>query len=161
MGLYESTNEVNNNKFSTKGGRYIIYKYCISLLFVTLRQKSPVFFIPFGENRISKVIIYTMVSLIFGWWGIPWGPIFTIQSIINNMNGGEDVTLEIELKMTEEINKQYQQQEENENQKQLSKLINQTQKRFVPEGRIICPSCGLDVWNGYEKCWKCGAKLIK
>jgi hypothetical protein len=30
-----------------------------------------------------------------GWWGIPWGPIFSIQSLITNFKGGKDLTAEI------------------------------------------------------------------
>ena len=33
-----------------------------------------------------------IVLLVAGWWGIPWGPIYTIQSIYNNSRGGKDVT---------------------------------------------------------------------
>ena len=28
-------------------------------------------------------------------------------------------------------------------------------------GYVFCPECGLENWEGYEKCQKCGAKLIK
>jgi len=29
---------------------------------------------------------------LFGWWGIPWGFIYTPMSIISNISGGKDVT---------------------------------------------------------------------
>jgi hypothetical protein len=27
-----------------------------------------------------------------GWWGIPWGPIFTVPALVTNLRGGIDVT---------------------------------------------------------------------
>ena len=38
---------------------------------------------------------FTLLSLLLGWWGIPWGPIYTIQSLWVNLKGGRDVTQEI------------------------------------------------------------------
>lgn len=35
---------------------------------------------------------YTFLSLVVGWWGIPWGPIYTIASVAKNFAGGGDVT---------------------------------------------------------------------
>ena len=35
-----------------------------------------------------------LVSLLFGWWGIPFGPIYTIWSIAENFKG-KDVTQEV------------------------------------------------------------------
>ncbi len=45
-----------------------------------------------GENPVVKGLPFTLLSLAAGWWGIPWGPIYTIQSVYNNSRGGEDVT---------------------------------------------------------------------
>jgi hypothetical protein len=30
-----------------------------------------------------------------GWWGFPWGPIFSIQSLVVNLKGGKDLTAAI------------------------------------------------------------------
>jgi hypothetical protein len=30
-----------------------------------------------------------------GWWGIPWGPIRSVQSLWTNLKGGVDVTAEV------------------------------------------------------------------
>jgi len=32
---------------------------------------------------------------VLGWWGIPWGPIWTISTIVTNLRGGRDVTNEV------------------------------------------------------------------
>ena len=78
-----------------RGGRFVLYYYCISLLLVTFRQPSAIFFLRPGESAFSKGLPYTLISLIAGWWGIPWGPVYTLQSLWVNMRGGKDVTQEV------------------------------------------------------------------
>ena len=46
--------------------------------------------------------MYTLISLLLGWWGIPWGPVYTIGSIFNNPTGGKDVTGDVLAAMQEE-----------------------------------------------------------
>ena len=77
------------------GARFVFYSYCISLLVVTLRRPSDVYFIPAGQRRSSKGWPFTTLSLVLGWWGIPWGPVYTVSSIGSNLNGGKDVTEEV------------------------------------------------------------------
>ena len=36
-----------------------------------------------------------IISALLGWWGIPFGPKFTLESIRTNMKGGKDVTDEV------------------------------------------------------------------
>ena len=37
---------------------------------------------------------------VLGWWGIPWGPIWTISTIVTNLRGGRDVTNDVVRSMT-------------------------------------------------------------
>jgi len=30
---------------------------------------------------------------VLGWWGIPWGPIYTVQVLLNNLRGGVKQTV--------------------------------------------------------------------
>ena len=78
-----------------RGGRFVMYQYTVSLIVVTLQRSSDIYFIPADEKTISKGLPFTMVSLVFGWWGFPWGPIRTISSITCNVSGGKDVTQEV------------------------------------------------------------------
>jgi hypothetical protein len=77
------------------GGKFIIFQYCISIIVLTFRQSSDIYFIKANENAVSKGIGFSLISLLCGWWGIPWGPIYTIQSLITNFNGGKDVTQDV------------------------------------------------------------------
>jgi hypothetical protein len=49
-------------------------------------------FIPAGESAFAKGLPYSVVSLVAGWWGIPWGPIWTIMTLVQNCDGGKNVT---------------------------------------------------------------------
>lgn len=78
-----------------KGGKFVVYRYCISIIIMTFRRGSSIYFIKPGESPIIKGLPYTLLTLLLGWWGIPWGPIFTVQALINNFQGGKDVTTEV------------------------------------------------------------------
>ncbi|MGE5473896.1 MAG: hypothetical protein ACM3UU_06710 [Ignavibacteriales bacterium] len=66
----------------------IQFQICISFIFFSV--KSPSRFLVKGYDKtLSRKIICTIISLLFGWWAIPWGPIYTIQTISNNLVGGK------------------------------------------------------------------------
>lgn len=77
------------------GGRFVYFAYTISLIIVTFRDTSGVYLIRSGENRAGKSFLFTIVSFLIGWWGIPWGPKYTMQAIRTNLKGGKDVTDEV------------------------------------------------------------------
>jgi hypothetical protein len=83
-----------------RGAKLVRYQYCVSLLVITFRRSSEVYFIPAGESAIGKGLPWTLITLVAGWWGIPWGPIFSIQSLITNFKGGKDLTAEIGAAMS-------------------------------------------------------------
>jgi hypothetical protein len=41
---------------------------------------------------------WTLLTIVLGWWGIPWGPVYSIQSLVVNLKGGKDVTAEVMAK---------------------------------------------------------------
>lgn len=78
-----------------QGGKFVMYKYCISIIVMTFNNPTAVYFVKPGDSRITPGLGFLFVSLILGWWGIPWGPIYTIGNIYNVLNGGTDVTAQI------------------------------------------------------------------
>ena len=78
-----------------RGGKFVIYHYCISILVLTFRRPSDIYFIRGGEQRSGRGLGFTALSLLLGWWGFPWGPIFTIGAVATNCGGGKDVTREV------------------------------------------------------------------
>ncbi len=75
-----------------QGAKFVMYEYAISILIMTFKRSSDVYFVKADENAIVKGLGFTAISLLFGWWGFPWGPIYTIGSVVNNLRGGKDVT---------------------------------------------------------------------
>jgi hypothetical protein len=74
------------------GGRLVVYQYCISLVFVSYRRSSGIKSIRPGQSAVVVGLPYSLISLVAGWWGIPWGPFWTIRTIWRNLRGGIDVT---------------------------------------------------------------------
>lgn len=78
-----------------RGGRFVVYEYCFSILIMTFKRGSDVYFVRADESRFMKGLGFTMISLLFGWWGFPWGFIYTPMVLVTNLGGGRDVTNEI------------------------------------------------------------------
>ncbi|MDM9380288.1 hypothetical protein QUB80_06170 [Chlorogloeopsis sp. ULAP01] len=79
----------------SKGAKFVVFLYCFSIVILTFKRSSNIYFIKYGEVALIKSIKYTLISVFLGWWGIPWGIIYTIQSIFTNFRGGKDVTLQV------------------------------------------------------------------
>lgn len=79
----------------SNGGRFVYFAYTISLIIVTFKDTSGVYLIRSGENTAGKSFLFTIVSFLIGWWGIPWGPKYTIQALRTNLQGGKDITDEV------------------------------------------------------------------
>lgn len=80
-----------------QGGRFVVYQYCFSALIVTCRQNTDIYFVRARESRIAKGLPWSLLTLLAGWWGIPWGPIYSIGVLWKNFRGGEDVTAHVLL----------------------------------------------------------------
>ena len=94
VGLGEKTvgelvEEVNN------GAKFVVYQYCISILIMSFKQPSSVHYVPPGQGRVGKGIPFTLLAMVLGPWGFPFGIIWTIESMIVNLGGGRDVTNEM------------------------------------------------------------------
>ena len=74
------------------GARFVIFQYCFSIVFMTFRRSSDIYFIRSGESAWVKSLKWTTITFLVGWWGIPWGFIYTPSVIMNNLKGGKDVT---------------------------------------------------------------------
>jgi hypothetical protein len=75
-----------------RGAKFVVYSYCISLIVVTFRRPSEIYFLPAGASRIRKGLSCSLITLLLGWWGIPWGPIYSARSLLENFRGGKGVT---------------------------------------------------------------------
>jgi hypothetical protein len=74
------------------GSRLVFYEYCISLIFITLRRPSRVVRLPPGSKGLWQGLPYTIISLLCGWWGLPWGLICTPMTLWTNLTGGREIS---------------------------------------------------------------------
>lgn len=84
------------------GGRLVRFEYCISLLFLTLRRQSRVFLLAADDPGLVDGLPYTLVTLLLGWWGVPWGLVGTPLALLTNLTGGRDVTAEVAVGTSDE-----------------------------------------------------------
>ena len=77
------------------GGKFVIFEFTISVIFMTFKNPTSIYFIRSGESHWSKSLPYTFLTLLLGWWGFPWGIIYTPMALITNLSGGKDVTNEV------------------------------------------------------------------
>lgn len=62
-------------------------QFCLSLIVFSV--KIPSRYMLRDEAGIAfYAVLYTVGSWLFGWWGLPWGPIYTIQATCQNLTGG-------------------------------------------------------------------------
>ncbi len=85
----EIQEEINN------GAKFVLFQYTVSIVVMTFKRNSDIYFVKSNEKPIVKGLAYTFISATLGWWGIPWGPIYTIQTLSKNLSGGRDVTAQI------------------------------------------------------------------
>lgn len=75
-----------------KGGKFVIFPYTISFVIMTLKRSSDIYFIREDENSFKYSYSYVLLNFFIGWWGLPWGPIYTIGALYNHIIGGKDIT---------------------------------------------------------------------
>jgi|GEM_PF-2849190 len=64
------------------------YQMCVSMLVLTMTRKTALY----SVDDASPVICCTLITILGGWWGFPWGPIRSVQTFISNAKGSENYT---------------------------------------------------------------------
>lgn len=67
------------------------YQGCISFLAFTSRFRSRYVIDERGGTEVC--LAFTTVTFLLGWWGLPWGFLFTPQAIYRNLRGGHKKTV--------------------------------------------------------------------
>lgn len=75
------------------GARLVQYNYTISVIVFTFSRGSMIYLLNEDEKGIKQGIVFSLISGLLGWWGIPWGPIHTIKSLKTNFSGGKKVQI--------------------------------------------------------------------
>ncbi len=72
--------------------RLRVYHTALSFLIVSFKLPSGIVVVG-GPSARRTHAACSLVSLLLGWWGLPWGPIFTVQVLINNLRGHREFTM--------------------------------------------------------------------
>ena len=59
------------------------YTYCYSVFVMTFTRSCA---LRPASDSINERVICTLITLFGGWWGFPWGPIYSIKSFIDNIS---------------------------------------------------------------------------
>ncbi|MCK6552073.1 hypothetical protein L6R52_39945 [Myxococcota bacterium] len=129
------------------GARFVVFTYCVSALVVSTRQRSHVYFLRPGDEIPRERFTCSLISFFLGWWGIPFGLIWTPLSIIENMRGGRDITQEVMAGLAQHA-------------------ANEGHVDQLPEDVRKCPRCST-IWRVSDyrpdaldiRCDSCGAPL--
>lgn len=78
-----------------KGGKFVIFTYAISIVVMTFKRPSEtIYYVKSNESAISYGWPYLLITILLGWWGIPFGPIYSIGSIVTSFKG-DNVTNDV------------------------------------------------------------------
>ncbi|WP_182418601.1 hypothetical protein [Bartonella sp. HY038] len=77
-----------------KGGRFVQYIWCVSIIIMSFKNPTDIFFVRSDESAAKKALPYTLLTLFLGWWGFPWGILYSFQCLGVNTSGGYDLTEE-------------------------------------------------------------------
>lgn len=71
--------------------RLVRYRYCFSYIIATSTRSSGLYIL--GSRQALKWRLMCIFSTLFaGWWGFPWGPVKTVQSIFADTVSGGDLS---------------------------------------------------------------------
>lgn len=58
----------------------VSYTYVMSVIVMTFRRQTPYYFLEAEAKEAARAkLLCILCNLTLGWWGIPWGPIWTIK----------------------------------------------------------------------------------
>ncbi len=87
--MYGSGSEFEGRLY-TRTTKLVRYDVCISYFIMTSTRST--YYVPYEDAGALPFLVF-FITFIGGWWGIPWGPIKTIGSFINNFRGKYIITV--------------------------------------------------------------------
>ena len=77
------------------GGKFVQFDYAISIIVMTFKRSTDIYFVRHDRSHWKHSWPFTLCSLFIGWWGLPWGLIYTPMALYTNLSGGRDLTAEV------------------------------------------------------------------
>lgn len=84
------------------GGKFVVYQYLFPRpLFPPVKRISRIYYLNANESPNKYSFKYNLLTLLWGWWGLPFGPTYT-YSVIKNNKLGSDFTEDVIENLTKE-----------------------------------------------------------
>jgi hypothetical protein len=64
-------------------------------LVATFRFQSGIYLTDSWQERYLLGLPFSVLSLVLGPWGVPWGPVLTGRAVWVNLSGGVDTTAQV------------------------------------------------------------------
>lgn len=78
------------------GKRYVVFPYVFSMLVMTFRRNlGAPRLVGAGDWPVGPLFGAAVITLLTGWWGFPWGVIWTPLALVSIWRGGRDFTNEV------------------------------------------------------------------
>ena len=78
--------------FITRDTQIVRFLFVFSFILFTSKVPSR-WYVKGKDNTSLAVSSYALGTAIAGWWGIPWGPIYTVQALYENLRGGYRISV--------------------------------------------------------------------
>ncbi len=75
-----------------RGARIVTYTWCVSLVVLTITRNTRPYLIRAGCAPRTAGLPWAILTLLLGWWGLPWGLINTPRALWKTLRGGTDLT---------------------------------------------------------------------
>ncbi|MDF2546334.1 MAG: hypothetical protein K0R93_1232 [Anaerosolibacter sp.] len=98
--IYDGKAEYNGIRI-TPDTEIVRCSACISILFFSFKAPSR-FLIKDYHHTYLINFVYSITTLLFGWWAFPLGPINTIKVLFNNIRMHERITIEYLIYLIED-----------------------------------------------------------
>jgi hypothetical protein len=131
-----------------RGGKFVTFHYCISIVILSFKQVSDIYFIRAGESGAQKGAKYTILALLLGWWGIPFGIFWTLEALFYNLGGGKNVTKEVMTFLNLSM----------EEQKPAAQQL-PTPEQVIQSAQKTCPKCAEKIQLDALVCRYCGQQF--
>lgn len=91
---------LNTNRYGTYQGieitpdtQLVSYTYVISVIVMTFRRSTRYYFMEAEHGQaVAAKLLCILCNLTLGWWGFPWGPIWTVKETVCNLINHETKT---------------------------------------------------------------------
>ena len=68
--------------------RITVFLWVVSVIFVTYKRGFA--HILCATCRIKYSLLLNIATLFLGWWGFPWGPVYSLEALFTNLSSGKD-----------------------------------------------------------------------